>query len=94
MIAAFQTVMYTSRSDQITVKWKGYSDPESSIAVYHVALYEASQCVPGSGTKPVVDFIELNGTYTQYTFVGLDLKVIIANYFTNRAYFNTFGLFE
>ncbi|KAI8518956.1 hypothetical protein Bbelb_022130, partial [Branchiostoma belcheri] len=73
---------YVDSFETFEVNWEGYSDPESDIAYYEVALFKAASCsVEDEDSLSVdVDWIRLNNSYRSYAIVELALRTNIPYY--------------
>jgi hypothetical protein len=66
---------YIQETDQISVIWEDFNDPESGISEYKVALISKDSCteaIDAATSSVVVDYVSV-GSDTSYVFYSLDL---------------------
>ncbi|CAH1249045.1 SELE [Branchiostoma lanceolatum] len=68
-------LQYTNRSDELFVSWEGFWDDESDIASYKISLLGPERCRNMYDNAPlVIDPVNVNDTYSNYTFKDLFLN--------------------
>ena len=70
-----QPLDYAHMKEELQVWWNGFEDPESGIQSYRIRLVSATTCEENESTDIVVDWIHLEGNYTEYSFVDISLSV-------------------
>ena len=81
---------YVPTSGSISVEWDGWSDPESGIEEYGIALATGSNITCSESVKPDA-FRDLTSNLTTYTFNGLQL-VAETTYYVHLEAINRVGM--
>ncbi|XP_078697384.1 uncharacterized protein LOC144925295 [Branchiostoma floridae x Branchiostoma belcheri] len=87
-----ESVSYSSRKDELHVSWADFSDPESGIDHYEIAVFSGADCSVDSDERfQVTDFVSVLFNDTEYTVTDITLEPGIPYYVRLRA-FNKAGL--
>ncbi|KAI8486030.1 hypothetical protein Bbelb_361300, partial [Branchiostoma belcheri] len=85
-------VSYSDRTDELHVSWADFSDPESGIDHYEIAVFSGADCSVDSGERfQVTDFVSVLFNDTEYTVTDITLEPGIP-YFVRLRAFNKAGL--
>ncbi|XP_078695732.1 uncharacterized protein LOC144924477 [Branchiostoma floridae x Branchiostoma belcheri] len=85
-------VSYSDRTDELHVSWADFSDPESGIDHYEIAVFSGADCSVDSGERfQVTDFVPVPSNYTECIVTDISLEPGIP-YFVKLRTFNKAGL--
>ncbi|XP_078616233.1 uncharacterized protein LOC144884654 [Branchiostoma floridae x Branchiostoma japonicum] len=85
-------VSYTSRTDELHVSWSDFSDPESGIDHYEIAVFSGTACSEDSDERfQETEFVPVPSNYTKYTVTDISLEPGIP-YIVRLRTFNKAGL--
>ncbi|CAH1239174.1 HEG1 [Branchiostoma lanceolatum] len=86
------SVSYSSRTDELHVSWADFSDPESGIDHYEIAVFSGAACSADSDERfQETDFVPVLFNDTEYTVTDIALEPGIP-YFVRLLTFNKAGL--
>ncbi|XP_035700080.1 uncharacterized protein LOC118432563 [Branchiostoma floridae] len=86
------SISYSGRTDELHVSWADFSDPESGIDHYEIAVFSGAACSDDSDERSqVTDFVKVPSNYTRYTISDISLEHGIP-YFVMLHAFNKAGL--
>ncbi|XP_066289761.1 uncharacterized protein [Branchiostoma lanceolatum] len=85
-------VSYSKRTDELHLSWAGFTDPESGIDHYEVAVFSGAACSADSDERfQETDFVPVLFNITDYTVTDISLEFGIP-YFVRLRAFNKAGL--
>eukprot|EP00058_Branchiostoma_floridae_P003027 XP_002588515.1 hypothetical protein BRAFLDRAFT_79470 [Branchiostoma floridae] len=85
-------VSYSSRTDELHVSWADFSDPESGIDHYEIAVISGAACSEDADERfQETEFVLVPSNYTEYTVTDISLQSGIP-YFVRLRTFNKAGL--
>ncbi|XP_066289112.1 uncharacterized protein [Branchiostoma lanceolatum] len=86
------SVSYSGRTDELHVSWAGFSDPESGIDHYRIAVLSGAACSADSDERfQETDFVPVLFNITEYTVTDISLEPGTP-YFVRLRAFNKAGL--
>eukprot|EP00058_Branchiostoma_floridae_P003025 XP_002588513.1 hypothetical protein BRAFLDRAFT_79466 [Branchiostoma floridae] len=72
-----ESVSYSSRTDELHVSWADFSDPESGIGHYEIAVFSGTACTEDSDERfQVTDFVPVLFNDTKYTVTDIKLESV------------------
>ncbi|XP_066275501.1 uncharacterized protein [Branchiostoma lanceolatum] len=87
-----KSVSYSSRTDELHVSWADFSDPESGIDHYEIAVFSGRACSDDSDERfQVTNFVPVISNGNEYTVTDITLEPDIP-YFVRLRTFNKAGL--
>ncbi|XP_035697583.1 uncharacterized protein LOC118430698 [Branchiostoma floridae] len=87
-----KAVSYSSRTDELHVSWADFSDPESGIDHYEIAVFSGAACSEDADERfQETEFVLVPSNYTEYTVTDISLQSGIP-YFVRLRTFNKAGL--